>query len=256
MHMDSAHTHSTSRTAAFSLLAAVGFVAFVGGSFWLAANSTRYVPSVVNGIGSAAVYLSSFFSPAPATISVVPSPVSTTTLPVDATTTTPVATTSPVVKTPTKPVTPPTTSGPETNTTYPISGSTATPTYSGLPDLAVTIENVGYLASSTADSFVASSSVQAGSRPAVKFVIKNVGTNIAAPWRFSATIPTQTAYVFQSPAQQALGPGESIEYVLGFDQANRGANQQITVTANFDNAVTETSTANNTATASLTILGS
>lgn len=255
MHMDSHQTSSTTRTAALSVLAAFGFVAFIGGSFWLAANSTRYVPGIVNRIGSAAVYVSSLFNPAPPTLSVVPTPVATTTLPFPvATTTEPVATSTPVVKTPTPK--PPTTSGPKSTTTYPIGGTGSPANYSGLPDLIVTIQSVGYLEGATADSFVASSTVPAGYRPAVKFTIKNIGTNVMAPWRFSAMIPTQTAYLFQSQPQQSLAPGESIDYVLGFDQSNKGAGQMISVTANFDKAVTESTTDNNSATAYLTVLGS
>ena len=95
-----------------------------------------------------------------------------------------------------------------------------------------------------------------GSRPAVVFTIKNIGTNVAGSWRWSASIPTQTSYLYQSLPQQALNPGDSIEYTLGFDQANKGSGQMISVTANFDRAVAESDANNNSASATLTILGS
>lgn len=237
-------------------LAAVGFIALIGASIWLASYSTRFVPGIVNRVGSAAVYLGSLFQSAPATLSVVPTPLASTTLPF-ATSTLPVATTTPVVKPPlvTKP-TYPTTSGPKAVTTYPMNNPPVAPTLSGYPDLVVSITAVGYLATTSADSFVASSTVPQSSRPAVRFTIKNVGTNIAGPWRFSASIPTQNAFIFESQPQQRLAPGESIDYVLGFDQANKGASQMISVTANFDKAITESNATNNSAAASLTILGS
>jgi hypothetical protein len=131
-----------------------------------------------------------------------------------------------------------------------------TGTLYGFPDLVVNITAVGYLATTSPDSFVATSTVPASGRPAVKFTIKNIGTNVAGAWRFSASIPTQTAYIFQSQPQQILNPGDSIDYTLGFDQANRGSNQTISVTANFDHAIAEITVNNNSASASLTILGS
>jgi len=241
---------NTSRTTV--ALAIVGFIALVGAFFSLAVYSTRFVPGVV---GSAAVYLGSVFSPAPEpSLSVVPAVIASTTIPFpEIATTTPATSTAPKpVVTTAKPATP--TPGPTASSTYLING-TAAQVPSGLPDFIVVIKNVGYLATSSADSFVASSSVPSGSRPAVSFSIKNVGTNVAGSWRFSASIPTQTSYIFQSQPQQALAPGDSIDYVLGFDQANKGSGQMISVTANFDHAVTESNSNNNSASTNITILG-
>lgn len=244
------------RRAVLNTLAVIGFVALIGGVLWLAAYSTRFVPSVVGRIGSAAVYLGTVFVPSPEPmLSVVPFPTASTTVPFpDAATSTVMkpTPTQPVVEKP-KPVTP--TPGPAASSTYPINGSTPTTPY-GLPDFIVVIKNVGYLATSSADSFIASSTVPVGSRPAVSFSIKNVGTNVAGMWRFSASIPTQSAYIFQSQPQQALAPGDSIDYTLGFDQANKGAGQTISITANFDHVIGESNPNNNSASTVITILGS
>lgn len=253
---------SNTRETTVNGLAVVGFVALVVLGMWLAVASTRFVPPIVNRIGAAAVYLGSIFTPAEGpSLSVVPTASTTIPFGTEATSTTSTeATTTAATSTvtlptsPTKPVKP--TAGQETSSTVQIGGSTGTPTLYGYPDLVVNILSVGYLASASADTFVASSTVPSGSRPAVKFSIKNVGTNVAAPWRFSASIPAQTAYVYQSPSQQALNPGDSIEYTLGFDQANKGTDQMISVTANFDNSITESTTNNNSASTKITILGS
>ncbi len=236
------------RETSTNALAVVGFIALVGAGIYLAVYSTRFVPSVVGGIGSAAVYIGSVFSHGPdATLSVVPNASST---PVTEASSTPVA--SSVGGT--QAVTP--TAGPETSGAYAIDGATTTPVVTtGLPDFIATIDSIGYLATSSADSFVASSTVPAGDRPAVRFTIKNVGGTATGLWRFSASIPTQTAYLYQSQQQQTLGPGDSIQYTLGFDQANRGANQMISVTANYDRGVNESNFNNDSASATLTILG-
>lgn len=246
------------RQAAINGLAVVGFVALVVAGIWLAVYSTRFVPTIVNRAGSAAVYLGSIFKPAGGpSLTVVPSPTASTTIPFDtaSSSTEATATTAPKPVTPAKPKPVVTTPGNTTSGTYQISAATTTAPLSGLPDLVTNITTIGYLATSSAESFVASSTVPAGARPAVKFIIKNIGTNVSGQWRFNASIPTQTAYLYYSPFQQSLSPGESIDYTLGFDQANRGSGQTVSISANFDHAVTESDFNNNGASANLTILG-
>ncbi|OGG39763.1 hypothetical protein A2118_01825 [Candidatus Kaiserbacteria bacterium GWA2_50_9] len=255
------HTAET-RKAATRGLAIVGFIALVGAGIWLAVYSTRYVPIVVNNVGVAAVYLGSIFTPAPGpTLSVVPN--ASTTIPFGEISSTTPTTESPASKpVAQKPVA--TTAGEKTTSTVQIGSETAVNTLSGLPDFVTTISAVGYLTTASADSFVASSTVPTGSRAAVSFSIKNVGANASGPWCFSATIPTHSSYLYQSQPQQSLNPGDSIDYTLGFDQAYRGADQMISVTANIANTantatcartVTESNTNNNSASAKLTILG-
>ena len=211
-------------------LAVVGFVALIACSMWLAVYSTRYVPAVVNKIGGAAVYLSSLFTPSDATLTVVPP---------EAATSTPVTSTSTPSVVP-EPV---------------VTAVTPQPVVlSGLPDLAITFATTGYLTTTENDSFVASSTAPANTHPAIKFTVKNIGTNVSGPWRFSTVIPTQTNFIYQSPIQQTLRPGESIDYTLGFDHGQTGANQTISVTVNFDNAISEAHTDNNTIVTQLTIL--
>jgi hypothetical protein len=231
-----------------SSLAIVGFVVLVSGGIWLALDSTRFVPPVVNRLGAAAVYFGSLFTPAS------PAPVASTTIPFEGNDNLVVSTsTSTVTSTPSKPKKP--TAGGETSGAYPIGGS-GTPTLFGLSDLTVQINAVGYLTAASADSFVASSTVPSGGRPAVKFTIKNIGTNATGSWRFSASIPTQSSYIFQSQPQQSLNPGDSIDYILGFDQAILGANKIISITANFDRTIGESNMNNNVASTTVTLLGS
>lgn len=240
-------------------LAAVGFVALVAAGIWLAIYAARFAPRVVNSVGGAAVYLGSVLNRA-LTPDELPG-IATSTVPstIDFGGVTGVSTSSPqatstgaaLTKSGKQAV------GPQTNTTYQI-GGTVSPSgvLSGLPDLEVSVCTPGYLETTSTSSFVASSTVPAGRRPAVRFTIRNVGTNTSGSWRFSAFIPTRNSYLYQSQLQQSLLPGDSIEYILGFDQANPGANQTITITANFDHAVAESATVNNSISTKLTILGS
>lgn len=242
------------RNAAVTGLAIVGFIALVAAGIWLAVSSARFVPGVTNSIGAAAVYIGSMFTPAPApSLSVVPT--ASTSMPFEEATSSapasPVATPAPAPMP--KAITP--TKGAETANTYQISGNALAAPH-GLPDLVTSIDAVGYLTGTTADSFVVATSVPSGMRPAVRFTIRNAGTNIAGAWRFSASIPTQTIYIYQSPSEQALNPGDSIQFTLGFDEASKGSGKTISITANFDYAIAESNTSNNSASATLTILGS
>jgi len=252
--MDSSENKTINRQAAVNGLAVVGFVALIASSFWLAVYAARFVPTVVNGAGEAAVYLGSLFirtMPANRTVlSVVPTPTASTTL---------IFETASMVSTSSQPSPPlkknAMTAGTKTSDIYQISGTT-TPALFGLSDLIVNINAVGYLGAASTDSFIASSTVPADSRPAINFTIKNIGTNTTGTWRFSASIPTQTAYIYQSQPQQSLLPGDSIDYTLGFDQAIRGSDKMISITANFDHAVTESNFDNNSTSTKVTILGS
>ena len=255
------------RQTAINALAVIGFVALIALGVWGAVYSSQYVPATVGRIGSAAVYLGSLFNPAQTPNLSVVGTASTTVIsfgnasstsstastssgqassPQSATTTkNPVATTPRAIS-----------AGNKTNTTVTVSGGTAPATAYGLPDLAVTVDVIGYLSTSATDSFVASSSVPAGARPAVKFTIKNIGTNWTGTWRFTTAIPTRTAFTYISDPQQSLAPGDSIDYTLGFDRASTGASQPVEITVNSDNAVSESNKNNNTVSVNLTVLGS
>lgn len=251
-HMNTSQPITQSRQAAINGLAVVGFVALVVAGIWLAVYSTRFVPTIVNRVGSAAVYLGSAFNPADEpTLSVVSTPIASTTISFGDSNSTVSTSTTPASTNPIK-----TTAGERTNGVYQIGGATTTSALSGLPDFVVSINDIGYLPTTSAESFIATSTVPSGSRPAVKFTIKNIGTNKSGEWRFNASIPTQSSYIYFSPFQQSLNPGDSIDYTLGFDQAIPGSGKMISVTANFDHAIGESNTNNNSASAQLTIIGS
>jgi len=96
---------------------------------------------------------------------------------------------------------------------YVPSPRTAAPSLYGYPDLSVRItSNFGV--------------VRAGQRLDLQFVVENVGTN-ATPqdWSFTASLPYNPAYTYQSPGQQALYPGDKIIYNLGYDAAYNYDNQ-------------------------------
>lgn len=231
--------HDTqTREAVVNGLAAFGFLSLVGIGIALVIYATPSFPTLMNRLGGAAVYLSSVFTPSDDSgLTVVPNA-----------TTTPSGSTATTTATSTKPGTGGVTPGQQTNGVYPIGGGGFTGDLRGLPDLTVSIKEVGFLSSTSTDSFVASSTTQGAGRPAVRFVIKNEGTNVTGSWMFTAKLPTQSNYAFGSQMQKALYPGESIEYTLGFDQASSG-DQAITIIADSTQIVAESSESNNSASA-------
>lgn len=247
--MNDPEIRALNRSTVINTLAVVGFVALIGASMWFAVYSTRFVPSIVNRIGEAAVYLGAVFSPAPAPALTVVPVASTTTVATAA------AITTPATATTLKPAS--TTSGTRTTKIYQVAGTPAV-TPHGLPDLAVTVTAVGYFKSCTDESsFIASTTVPSGTCPAIKFTIKNVGTNWTGTWRFSASIPTRTPTSpnpWASDALPSLSPGGEAPFVLGFDQATAGTQQIASILANFDHAVQDKNTANDSAVAYLNVL--
>jgi hypothetical protein len=235
------------QTVALKTFAGIGFITVLGAGLWLAAYAITSSPALMRNLGAAAVYLSTLTSTKDEPTLLVIEPTEETPLVIEEAIPEKIVTPSnPAPKTP----------GEKTEQAYAL-GSTAPSTpVSGLPDLVVRISAIGYLTSTSTDSFVASSTVPTHMRPAVRFTVTNQGTNTTGAWKFSASIPTQSAYIFQSPPQQPLASGDSIEYVLGFDQANTGSDKMISITANSDSAFTETTRDNNSASAKITILGS
>ncbi len=115
----------------------------------------------------------------------------------------------------------------------------------GLPDLEVRPISVGYLNDNGV--FIPSGSVNPNQQAAIKFSIVNVGDKNTGAWTFAMDIPSQTDPRFTSGIQQNLGPGDRIEYVLGFRNIDNAQDNIATITADPSNFLMEYSKANNTA---------
>ncbi len=230
------------RRAAVNALALVGFIALLIIGVGLAIYSARFIPNIASRFGGAAVSLSSIFNrnetPALEVVT------ATTTLPIEApvtvattTATTTAVTTTPPVKRP----------NPGQSTTVTSVVSTPVAPY-GNADLTVLSARTGYLTTpGNTATFVASSNVPFGSSGAIQFTVTNTGTNYTGSWAFNVDVPTSPAQNFSSGNQSSLAPGDSIDYVLGFDRGNGGANRLITITLDPNNQVIEKNEGNNVA---------
>ncbi len=121
----------------------------------------------------------------------------------------------------------------------------------GTADLRVEIVAVGDI--NPYGAFEAQSVVHQYARGAVKFKVTNLGTKQTGSWFFSAVLPTQGGYSFNSQAQQSLMPGSSTEIFMTFDQLVPGVHT-FTVYVDPQNYIPEWNEQNNVAAQALTVL--
>lgn len=121
----------------------------------------------------------------------------------------------------------------------------------GTADLRVEIVAVGDI--NPYGAFEPQSVVHQYARGAVKFKVTNLGTKQSGSWFFSAVLPTQGGYSFNSQAQQSLMPGSSTEIFMTFDQLVPGVHT-FTVYVDPQNYIPEWNEQNNVAAQALTVL--
>ncbi len=151
---------------------------------------------------------------------------------------TPIATSTPNVLEPTTPATStPATSTPSTPVVpnpKPTTPSTPSqPQAPAIADLAVNILSVTY---PTQDKVI------------VKFNVTNIGTKNSGTWNLKASLPSATQPTYTAYSQKNLNPQDGIIYTLAFDRNTNSINKTVTITADYDNRVVESSNTNNTVT--------
>lgn len=112
----------------------------------------------------------------------------------------------------------------------------------GLPDLTVKIVKIGVR---NADGdVVAKSNFSANDAPVVEFEVTNMGTKVASGWKFSADLPTNPAYTYESPAQAALYAGAVANLSMSFDKLVSGTGM-VRITIDPKNSLVEAVETNN-----------
>jgi len=238
------------RTAAVNALAVVGFLALVFIGIVLAIYAARYIPEAV----------SSLFTVSNDNLTIVPTmtfPAATTTPATVATTTAPMfthsaTTTATTTKPATKPAAP-VVGYTTVTTTYPTPGSTQVPvpvTYSGLPNLTVSIQAVGYI--DTNGVFVSQRNSDNNNDFAAKILVTNNGTNKTGTWEIETIMPTEHDSTFEHTENMvSLEPGATLPLTLRLTRGTLRAsdNDQLQVTVDSGNDVVESNENDNEATA-------
>lgn len=122
--------------------------------------------------------------------------------------------------------------GTETRNVYTTTTGSRVSDPNGRVDLSVQILQTGSIDPIT-NVFTQTASIRRGSKGAVRFLVTNLGTKSAENWNFNAVVPTFPMYIYSSDMQPVLGPGDSVEYTLQFDQADGTATKGI-LTVNID----------------------
>lgn len=146
--------------------------------------------------------------------------------------------------------------GEETETIIPMNESVVVPVVPSDPlgriDLSAEITEIGILDPVTND-FVATTTLSNKDKIAFKFIISNLGTKEVSGWSFNVVLPTDPSYLYHSTSQQRLGPGERIEYALGFDRAKIGDNNEIIVNVDPTRSIGEITEDNNIVKQTITV---
>ncbi len=134
--------------------------------------------------------------------------------------------------------------GEEEGSTYEVvTQPTDTNNSTGRIDFLATIEAIGILGDD--NEFIASSTPSVNNKIAVKFTVKNIGDKKSEGWYFNAVLPTSPFHIFHSKSQQALAPGEKIEFTMGFDKPKIGENQLIIINVDPTGGIKEADKTNN-----------
>lgn len=161
----------TAKKAPLNSLAIVGFGALLIAGIFLAIYAARYIPETLSRLSSAVI-----LSTDPEQNDETPAATTTPT--------TPSRPNTPATTTPSKPATP-------SNPTTPVIGyyppvvTSTTPNLYGKADLALVNVEAGYFRGST---FVEDDQVPDGRDAAIKFTVRNIGTNAASNWRINVDV--------------------------------------------------------------------
>lgn len=201
-------------------VAVIGFIVIAILGISIAVYAARFVPSAISGLAGAGAYVSNLFilEDGDGTSVVKENP-------------------APVVKDPVveEPVVTPATSTPS----RPVPPRPTTPVYSGLPDLTVSINAVGYCTTGAQNSLVPSSRVPDNARyGGVRFTVTNIGTNVSSSWSFGVDTAASPSDHYEYAGQASLAPGQSTIGTLCFPRGTRANDGEVTVTVNGYNEST------------------
>jgi hypothetical protein len=97
----------------------------------------------------------------------------------------------------------------------------ATVQYYGKPDLLVQLESTGIVNPNTGQ-YIQTAYAGFNDQIAVKFIVRNSGTNSSGPFKVRLNMPSTRTPYFESPYQQSILPGDAIEFTGTFDSPSAG----------------------------------
>ncbi len=116
--------------------------------------------------------------------------------------------------------------------------------YYGKPDLEVTLIGTGII-DPASRQFMSTNYAGYNDEIAIKFQVKNIGTNVSGPWKLRINTPSRTTPYYDSPSQVSIKPGDRIVYTTSFDSPSTTGVNTAYITADPLNMIDENSKNNN-----------
>jgi hypothetical protein len=116
--------------------------------------------------------------------------------------------------------------------------------YYGEPDLAITLIGTGII-DPASKQFIQTNYAGMNDEVAMKFQVKNIGTNVSGAWQLRINSPSRTTPYYDSPYQQSIKPGDSMIFTASFDSPVTTGINTAYVTVDPLNMIAESSKANN-----------
>ncbi|MFA5652208.1 MAG: CARDB domain-containing protein [Candidatus Paceibacterota bacterium] len=126
--------------------------------------------------------------------------------------------------------------------------------YFGNPDLQVTLIGTGII-DPASKQFVLTNYVGSADEIAIKFQVKNIGTNVSGNWKLRINTPSRTTPYYDSAYQTSIKPGDRIVYTTSFDSPLAMGINTAYITADPLNMVNENSESNNVITVPIKVEG-
>ena len=116
--------------------------------------------------------------------------------------------------------------------------------YYGKPDLEITLVSTGII-DPASKQFIPTNYAGFNDEIAIKFQVKNIGTNVSGAWKLRINTPSRTTPYYDSDYQVSIKPGDRIVYTTSFDSPIATGINTAYITADPLNLVDENSENNN-----------
>jgi hypothetical protein len=88
--------------------------------------------------------------------------------------------------------------------------------YFGKPDLEITLIGTGII-DPASRQFVSTSYAGSADEVAIRFQVKNIGTNVSGSWKLRINSPSRTTPYYDSPYQTSVKPGDRMIFTTSFN---------------------------------------
>jgi hypothetical protein len=116
--------------------------------------------------------------------------------------------------------------------------------YYGKSDLQVSVLGTGII-DPISKQFISTSYAGSADEIAIKFVVKNAGTNISGAWKLRIVTPSRTTPYYDSDYQKSIKPGDMIVFTTSYNNPQTNGVNNVFITADPLNMIDEISESNN-----------